>query len=80
MALTGIENAPHGGGRRKGMSFANRQRLLIADDDADTLAAYVVFFEAHGFDTRAAVDGADAFAEDCTKVQRSFVPSSGAGG
>jgi hypothetical protein len=26
------------------MSFANRQRLLIADDDADTLAAYVVIF------------------------------------
>ena len=25
-----------------------------------------VFFEAHGFDTRAAVDGADAFAEYCT--------------
>jgi CheY-like chemotaxis protein len=48
------------------MSFAHRQRLLIADDDADTLAAYVVFFEAHGFDTRAAVDGADAFAEYCT--------------
>lgn len=48
------------------MSFANRQRLLIADDDANTLAAYVVFFEAHGFDTRVAGDGADAFAEYCT--------------
>jgi CheY-like chemotaxis protein len=43
------------------MSFANRQRLLIADDDADTLAAYAVLV--HGFDTRAAKDGAEALAE-----------------
>jgi CheY-like chemotaxis protein len=45
------------------MPFANRQRLLIADDDADTLAAYALFFEVHGFDTRAAKDGAEALAE-----------------
>jgi hypothetical protein len=46
-----------------GMSFTNRQRLLVADDDADTLTTYGVFFEVHGFDTRAAKDGAEALAE-----------------
>jgi hypothetical protein len=77
MALTGIENATHGGERRNGMSFAARQRLLIADDDTDTLAAYVVFFEAHGFDTRAAGDGADAFCLASTRTagrQRQLSP------
>jgi CheY-like chemotaxis protein len=48
------------------MPFANRQRVLIADDDADTLAAYAMFFEAHGFNTRAAEDGADALAVYCS--------------
>lgn len=38
-------------------------RLLIADDDPDTLAAYVLFFDAQGYQTRARTDGAQALAE-----------------
>jgi CheY-like chemotaxis protein len=38
-------------------------RLLIADDDPDTLAAYVLFFDAQGYQTRALADGAQALAE-----------------
>jgi CheY-like chemotaxis protein len=40
-------------------------RLLIADDDANLLAAYVVFFSAHGFDIRTARNGLDALAQYC---------------
>ncbi|MFL9864852.1 response regulator [Paraburkholderia fungorum] len=40
-------------------------RLLIADDDPNLLAAYVLFFSAHGFDIRTARNGLDAFAQYC---------------
>ncbi|MGF6569219.1 Response regulator receiver domain-containing protein [Paraburkholderia fungorum] len=40
-------------------------RLLIADDDADLLAAYSLYFSAHGFDIRTARNGLDALAEYC---------------
>ncbi|WP_144143483.1 response regulator [Paraburkholderia sp. BCC1884] len=40
-------------------------RLLIADDDADLLAAYALFFSAHGFDVRTAGNGLDALAQYC---------------
>lgn len=40
-------------------------RLLIADDDAAILAAYVIFFTAHGFDIRTASNGLAALAEYC---------------
>jgi DNA-binding response OmpR family regulator len=40
-------------------------RLLIADDDADLLAAYALYFSAHGFDIRTARDGLAALAEYC---------------
>jgi hypothetical protein len=43
------------------MSVAKAQRLLLADDDADMLAAYVLFFEADGSGTRAA----EALAASC---------------
>jgi CheY-like chemotaxis protein len=38
-------------------------RLLVADDDPDTLAAYVLFFDAQGYQTCALADGAQASAE-----------------
>jgi DNA-binding response OmpR family regulator len=38
-------------------------RLLIADDDAELLASYMLFFREHGFDIRTALNGADALAE-----------------
>jgi CheY-like chemotaxis protein len=38
-------------------------RLLIADDDPNILAAYVLFFDAQGYQTRATGDGAHALAE-----------------
>ncbi|MFP3549630.1 response regulator [Paraburkholderia sp. SIMBA_049] len=38
-------------------------RLLIADDDPNVLAAYGLFFHAHGYETRTTGDGADALAE-----------------
>ncbi|CAE6712606.1 Regulatory protein AtoC [Paraburkholderia domus] len=40
-------------------------RLLIADDDPNLLAAYVLFFSAHGFDVRTARNGFDALAQYC---------------
>ncbi|AXE92424.1 response regulator [Paraburkholderia terricola] len=40
-------------------------RLLIADDDANLLAAYALFFVAHGFDVRTAENGLDALAQYC---------------
>lgn len=38
-------------------------RLLIADDDPDILAAYVLFFADHGYDIRTARKGVGALAE-----------------
>jgi CheY-like chemotaxis protein len=40
-------------------------RLLIADDDANLLAAYVHYFSAHGFEVRTARNGLDALAQYC---------------
>ncbi|EIM94552.1 response regulator receiver domain-containing protein [Paraburkholderia hospita] len=45
------------------MLSANAVRLLIADDDPNVLAAHALFFDAHGYETRIAEDGADALAE-----------------
>ncbi|MDB5833594.1 MAG: response regulator [Caballeronia sp.] len=45
------------------MSTVKPKRLLIADDDADLLTAYVLFFEAYGYETRTARDGLDALVE-----------------
>jgi CheY-like chemotaxis protein len=39
--------------------------LLVADDDPGLLAAYVHYFELHGYNVRAAQDGVDALAEYC---------------
>lgn len=39
--------------------------LLVADDDPALLAAYVQYFELHGYEIRAAQDGVDALAEYC---------------
>lgn len=47
------------------MSTHRSARLLIADDDADLLAAYALYFSAHGFDIRTARDGLAALAEYC---------------
>ena len=44
------------------MSIDDAARLLIADDDPDLLAAYVLYFSAHGFDIRTARNGLDALA------------------
>lgn len=44
------------------MSTAKAGRLLIADDDSNLLAAYVLFFEAHGYAIETAADGVDALA------------------
>ncbi len=40
-------------------------RLLIADDDPNLLAAYVLFFSAHGFEIRTAGNGLEALAHYC---------------
>jgi CheY-like chemotaxis protein len=40
-------------------------RLLIADDDAELLVAYTLFFCEYGFDIRTALNGAEALAEYC---------------
>jgi CheY-like chemotaxis protein len=40
-------------------------RLLIADDDAESLVVYTLFFHDHGFDIRTALNGADALDEYC---------------
>jgi DNA-binding response OmpR family regulator len=45
------------------MFTAGVTRLLIADDDPDLLAAYVLFFCVCGFDIRTARNGVDALAE-----------------
>ena len=47
------------------MGHQRATRLLIADDDANLLAAYVLFFTAHGFDIRTARNGLDALAQYC---------------
>jgi len=47
------------------MCHQRATRLLIADDDANLLAAYVLFFSAHGFDIRTARNGLDALAQYC---------------
>ncbi|MGF6904614.1 response regulator [Paraburkholderia sp. GAS348] len=39
--------------------------LLVADYDPGLLAAYVHYFEIHGYEVRAAQDGVDALAEYC---------------
>jgi DNA-binding response OmpR family regulator len=38
------------------MSTSKAERLLIADDDANLLAAYVLFFEAYGYTIQTATD------------------------
>jgi DNA-binding response OmpR family regulator len=45
------------------MGNPNAARLLIADDDPNILAAYVLFFADHGYDIRTAGDGVIALAE-----------------
>ena len=45
------------------MPPTNAARLLIADDDPETLAVYAVFFCNQGFDIRTATNGADALTE-----------------
>lgn len=45
------------------MPTRNAVRLLIADDDPNALTAYVLFFDAHGYETRTTGDGAVALAE-----------------
>jgi CheY-like chemotaxis protein len=44
------------------MSTAMPERLLI-DGESNLLTAYVLFFEAYGYEIRTAADGVDAFAE-----------------
>jgi CheY-like chemotaxis protein len=48
--------------RRNLMSTAMPERLLI-DGESNLLTAYVLFFEAYGYEIRTAADGVDAFAE-----------------
>ncbi|KAA1007786.1 response regulator [Paraburkholderia panacisoli] len=45
------------------MANLNAVRMLIADDDPNILAAYVLFFADHGYDIRTAGDGAGALAQ-----------------
>jgi DNA-binding response OmpR family regulator len=45
------------------MPTRNAVRLLIADDDPNIVAAYVMFFDAQGYQTRTTGDGAHAVAE-----------------
>ncbi|MFM0336665.1 response regulator [Paraburkholderia fungorum] len=47
------------------MSTYATARLLIADDDPNLLAAYVLYFSANGFEIRTAGNGVDAFAHYC---------------
>jgi DNA-binding response OmpR family regulator len=44
------------------MALIEAERLLIADDDADLLAAYVLFFDSHGYAIKTAHDGVAALA------------------
>src|SRR6201991_2552453 len=45
------------------MPTRSAARLLVAEDDPNILAAYVLFFDAQGYQTRATADGAHALAE-----------------
>ena len=45
------------------MSTVNPERLLIADDEPDLLTAYVLFFDAYGYEIQTAKDGLDALAQ-----------------
>lgn len=45
------------------MFRARAHHLLVADDDPALLAAYVQYFELHGYEIRTAQDGVDALAE-----------------
>lgn len=45
------------------MAHPNATRLLLADDDPNILAAYVLFFAHHGYDIRTAGDGPGALEE-----------------
>jgi CheY-like chemotaxis protein len=45
------------------MSTDKPKRLLIADDEADLLTAYVLFFEAYGYEIQTTRDGLDALAK-----------------
>jgi CheY-like chemotaxis protein len=45
------------------MSTVKPERLLIADDEPDLLTAYVLFFDAYGYEIRTARDGLDALAQ-----------------
>jgi CheY-like chemotaxis protein len=47
------------------MSTAKAERILIADDDPNLLAVYVLFFEAYGYTIQTATDGPDALAAYC---------------
>ncbi|MFM0393352.1 response regulator [Paraburkholderia phytofirmans] len=47
------------------MKQVHSHHLLIADDDPALLAAYVQYFELHGYEIRATRDGADALSEYC---------------
>lgn len=47
------------------MSNAIIPRLLIADDDANVLSAYVLFFETYGYEIRTAGDGSEALIQYC---------------
>ena len=44
------------------MSNGKAERLLIADDDPNLLAVYILFFEAYGYAIRTAIDGPGALA------------------
>lgn len=44
------------------MSNAKAERLLIADDDPNLLAAYLQFFEAYGYTIQTAANGVGALA------------------
>ncbi len=44
------------------MPTAKAERLLIADDDPNLLAVYVLFFEAYGYTIQTATDGPGALA------------------
>ncbi|MEY2537392.1 MAG: hypothetical protein QOG67_1132 [Verrucomicrobiota bacterium] len=45
------------------MSTLKPERLLIADDEPNLLTAYVLFFEAYGYEIRTAGNGVDALAQ-----------------
>jgi CheY-like chemotaxis protein len=47
------------------MQPVGAHHLLIADDDPSLLAAYVQYFELHGYEIRATRDGVEALAEYC---------------